>query len=310
MMLMLSLPFVFHHAHSLGELAQVQVEKSLRKVCAPPLAPPAAGRRRRETHDFRLFPPPACHYKSARSRRRLPPLRWMSDSDMVTLRTDTVMDAEAQREVGPGTGRGRAGCVQLFLLVAVILLFLAVSAVAAGGVLVVMELRHELETSRTTFKSETAEKSTGEPEAPPAYKMQNFAYLRATFSELQTSTMTWAPVHYGEGISVGSHFIYDKDQHYLHPKREGTYFIYLDLHFNCTYNCNEGHISMHVGDKLSCEVRLPAVADERPVSKKCWTVTWMDGTTKLSGQMTVRPDGPKNWKLDVKRSGLGMILVD
>ncbi|XP_029293796.1 uncharacterized protein LOC115012353 [Cottoperca gobio] len=213
------------------------------------------------------------------------------------------MDVESFQK----SGRRRGSCLNVFLVMSIIFLLVAVTALAAGGVMVVMELRSKLESPRPSFEFKESRLTEDTPD--PAYKMQNFAYLEAISSDLQTSTMQWTPVSYGAGKSLGSNFLFDAVQQTLKAKRVGTYFIYIDLNLTCTYNCNAGLLSVHVGDKLNCEVELPAMADTTPVSKKCWTVSRMEGQT-LATQMTVPKDGLKNWKLELIGSRFGMFLVD
>lgn len=127
--------------------------------------------------------------------------------------------------------------------------------------------------------------------------------------ELKNYTMPWASVSYGPGDSVGSNFDFNKDQCLLRPKKAGSYFMYIDLKLSCIFTCNPGLLSVNVGDKLTCEVNLPASADKTPVSRKCWTVSHIDGQGLVT-QMTVPQQGLQNWKLDLNGSGFGMFLVD
>lgn len=127
--------------------------------------------------------------------------------------------------------------------------------------------------------------------------------------ELKNSTMHWAPVYYGAGMSVGSNFLFNPEQQSLKPERSGMYFMYIDLNFTCTYTCGAGLLSVSVGSKLTCEVELPVSNSSTPVSKKCWAVTQMDGE-KLFTQMTVPEKGLQHWKLTLETSGFGMFLVD
>ncbi|XP_034752483.1 uncharacterized protein LOC117959437 [Etheostoma cragini] len=206
------------------------------------------------------------------------------------------------------SGRRRGSCLDVFLVGSIILLFVTVVAVAAGGVMVVMELRSELQSkcARPPVEFETSKLSGITPD--PAYKMQNFAYLEAGSSKLENSTMHWAAVNYGTGRSVGSNFLFNEKQHWLKAEKDGTYFIYIELNLSCTYDCNAGILRVKVGDKLTCEVELPAVADSTPVSKKCWTVSQLNGQ-KLLTEMIV-PTGLQNWKLELSGSKFGMFLVD
>ncbi|XP_078138910.1 uncharacterized protein LOC144538518 [Centroberyx gerrardi] len=213
------------------------------------------------------------------------------------------MDVESLQNIGRRRGR----CMDVFLVMSIIFLFVAVAAVAAGGVMVVTELRSKIEVRHPSFGNGTPEKQR-DPSAP-AYKMQDFAFLDANSSKLKTSTMQWAAVAYGEGTSVGSHFDFNPHQHSLKPKKEGHYFMYLDLVLTCTHQCKAGVLTVSLGDKLTCSVQLPEGA-EAPVSRKCWTVERMDGQTPLVAQMTVPQEGLENWKLELKGSRLGMFLVD
>ncbi|XP_070843859.1 uncharacterized protein [Chaetodon trifascialis] len=213
------------------------------------------------------------------------------------------MDVESLQK----SGRRRGSCLDVFLVISVIFLFMAVTAVTVGGLMAVIELRSKLESARPSFEFETSKLSADAPD--PAYKMQNFAYLEATSSELKNSTMQWAPVAYGAGKSVGSNFLFDAQQNSLKPERVGTYFMFIDLNLTCTFDCNAGRLSVKVGDMLTCEVELPAMADKTPVSRKCWTVSQIDGQ-KLLTQMTVPKEGLQDWKLDLSSSRFGMFLVD
>lgn len=137
----------------------------------------------------------------------------------------------------------------------------------------------------------------------------NGMYMSPPAGDLKTSTMRLVSFEYGEGTSVGSNFIFNAHQNSLMPKRVGTYFIYIDLNLTCTYNCSAGLLRVQVGDKLTCEVELPAVADSTVVTRKCWTVSQIQGGELLT-QMTVPKEGLENWRLETSGSGLGMFLVD
>ncbi|XP_023276348.1 uncharacterized protein LOC111665536 [Seriola lalandi dorsalis] len=215
---------------------------------------------------------------------------------------NTEMDAESLQKVG----RRRGGCLDVFLVMSVIFLFVAVAAVAVGGVMVVRDLQSELSSVRA-IGPKLSGLTGNTPDSN--YKMQNFAYLDATSSKLTNSTMQWDSVRFGPGQSVGSNFVFDKAHHSLKPKRAGVYFMYIELNFTCTFQCSPGLIRVEVGDKLTCDVKLPAVANSTPVSKKCWTVSKLPDSPKLITQMTV-PKGLQHWKLELTGSGLGMFLVE
>lgn len=209
------------------------------------------------------------------------------------------------KEVDPESLRERrhGGCLNIFLVVSIAFLFVAVTALAAAGMMSVMQLRSKLESSLPNSPYEMA-KSTGA--ASPVYKMQNVVYLRPDTAILGNMTMEWSPTFYGDGETIGSNYIYDKAQHTLKPQREGMYFIYIQLNLTCTHKCSAGVLSINVGNKLTCHVDLPE--KNRPVSKKCWTVARL-GVDKLLTHMTVSKALP-NWKLESTGSELGMFLVD
>ncbi|XP_074485238.1 uncharacterized protein LOC141764158 [Sebastes fasciatus] len=218
---------------------------------------------------------------------------------------DKEMDAESLQKKSSGR---RLSCLDVFLVVSVLFLFVSLSAVAVGGLLAVMELRAKLEPLTHPHVHPKASRMTGDT-PDPAYKMQNFAYLEAKSSELKTSTMHWDAVDYATGTSVGSNFLFDAEQHLLKAKQFGIYFIYIDLNLTCTGTCDAGLLIVRLDDKLTCEVELPEMADITPVSRKCWTVSRLEGQ-KLLTQMTVPENGLTDWKLELKGSGLGMFLVD
>ncbi|XP_069023619.1 uncharacterized protein [Embiotoca jacksoni] len=209
------------------------------------------------------------------------------------------MDVESLQE----RGRRRGSCLDIFLVVSIVVLFVAVTALATGEAMVVMELW-----SKGDSSSLSARRSNLTPGPSfPAYKMQNFAYLEAISSKLGNSTMKWASVHYGDGTSVGSNFIFNSEQDSLTPEQVGNYFMYLDLKLTCTFKCSAGLLRVQVNDKLTCEVELRP--NSTSASKKCWTVSWLD-QPKLITQMTVPKEGLQNWKLELLGSGFGIFLVD
>ncbi|XP_040002475.1 uncharacterized protein LOC120800437 [Xiphias gladius] len=214
----------------------------------------------------------------------------------------TDMDVESLRRSGR-----RGSCLDACLVMSVAFLFAAVTAVAAGGAMVAMDLQSKVKPPLQPLEYEKSQLAG--PTVYPRYKMQNFAYLKANSSELKNSTMHWAPVYYGAGMSVGSNFLFNPEQQSLKPERSGMYFMYIDLNFTCTYTCEAGLLSVSVGSKLTCEVELPVSNSSTPVSKKCWAVTQMDGE-KLFTQMTVPEKGLQHWKLTLETSGFGMFLVD
>ncbi|TKS68995.1 hypothetical protein D9C73_003059 [Collichthys lucidus] len=216
------------------------------------------------------------------------------------------MDVESLQK----NSRRRTRCLDVFLVVSIIFLFGALAAVAVSGVRVVAELDSKL--SQLKSKLELASppealKQTAN-ESSPVYKMENFAYLEPISSSLQTSTMQFEQVNYAAEKSIGSNFAFDKEQNSLQPLQTGSYFMYIELNLTCTYDCGAGLLTVQVGNHLTCEVTLPKAANSKPVSKKCWTVSWIN-KEKLFTQMTVT-DGVQNWRLELNSSKLGLFLVD
>ncbi|XP_061685842.1 uncharacterized protein LOC133506093 [Syngnathoides biaculeatus] len=212
------------------------------------------------------------------------------------------MDIECQEK----KGRDRGRCLDACVLVSILVLFAALTAMAVVCVPVLMALRSQVGSVLHPFQFAKEELKGLSPS--PAYKMQKFAFLEAVSSKLVNSTVEWAPVHYSAGESVGSNFNFDSKQHSLWPKRAGTYFIYLNLNLTCTYRCSTGLLSVNVGHKLSCQVHLLAGSEQ--ASKRCWTVGWLDANTQLLTHMSVAKEGLENWKLELTGSNLGMFLVD
>lgn len=121
--------------------------------------------------------------------------------------------------------------------------------------------------------------------------------------------MSWAVKEFGEGTSKGSLFDFYPGLQCLQPKREGMYFLYLNLNFTCTLRnyCSSGRLTVQVADKLTCEVDLRS--DEPRHTAKCWAVTHIK-SQKLLAHMIVPTTGLNNWKLELNSSGLGAFLVD
>ncbi|XP_004066391.1 uncharacterized protein LOC101161707 [Oryzias latipes] len=211
-------------------------------------------------------------------------------------------DKEVDEESLQTRDRARARWMDVFLLVSVLILFLAVTALAVGEYVVVSEFG-----SRTARVSADSSLSKQTPDAPAAaFKMDNFAYVEPLHSVLENKTMTWHQFNYGKGTSVGSKFDFNKDDHSLRPLQAGAYFLYLEVNLTCTGKCHNLHLSLNVDDKLLCKVDLRK--DQRSVSHKCWTVTQLDGKALLT-QMRVSSIDVSHWKLEKKGSGLGMFLI-
>ncbi|XP_013883834.1 uncharacterized protein LOC106532342 [Austrofundulus limnaeus] len=217
---------------------------------------------------------------------------------------DSQKDVESLQK----TDRRRGSCMNIFLITSIFFLFVSVAALAVCGVMTVRKLQSDLLKPYQVSDSGIVESLSGE-QPLPGFKMQNFAYIEAVTSTVNNKTMEWAPVTYGEGNSIGSKYIFKSNKNSLNPRQMGTYFIYIEVNLTCTYtsNCSAGVLKLHVGDKLTCNVKLPAHA--RSVSEKCFTVTQLD-TSELLTQMVVPTHGLQNWKLEMTGSGLGMFLVD
>lgn len=211
------------------------------------------------------------------------------------------VDVEALQERSPQRGR----CLDNFLVMSISFLFVATTALAVGGAMVVMELRANMKSLGSPPSVETHQKLTGDASSP-VYKMEKFAYIRAKNSKLENSTMQWANISHGAGTSLGSNFVFDSVQHSLKPVQDGTYFMYVELNLTCTSICNAGVLTVKVGDELTCKVELPAGI--LPVSRKCWTVTRLRNQRLLT-QMTVQK-GLEDWKLELGGSGFGIFLID
>lgn len=209
-------------------------------------------------------------------------------------------DVESLQE----SGRRRGSCLDIFLVVSVISLFMTLTALTVGGLMVVMELRTELKALGKPREPHNPSPQIG---APQADKVQNYAYLEAISSELRNSTMSWDEFSHGPWKSVGNNIDFDKKQHSLQLKQEGTYLMFIDLKVTCNSKCNAGLLRVHVSDKLTCELELPA--NSVSVSRKCWTVSWLSDE-KLFAQMTVSEGELNYWKLEGNGSGFGMFLVN
>ncbi|KAK5602711.1 hypothetical protein CRENBAI_002490 [Crenichthys baileyi] len=200
--------------------------------------------------------------------------------------------------------RRRGNCVDAFLGMSILILFVAVTALAVGGMLVVKELRSELQAPKSEFARLGITDSSS-----PAYKMQNFAFLKPKASQLDNMTMPWHTVNFFGTTSVGSNFLYDPSSYSLKPLKTGIYFMYIQVNVSCTHKCKAGVLKVEVFNKLTCNVELTADVEKTTVSKKCWTVEQLDSEL-LVAHMTVPENKLENWALDLNSSGLGIFLVE
>ncbi|XP_076143489.1 uncharacterized protein LOC143125688 [Alosa pseudoharengus] len=146
------------------------------------------------------------------------------------------------------------------------------------------------------------------------FKSRNLAYLRASQDKIDVGTMKWDAIDIGNGSSIGANFDYDSVQRMLTVKREGSYFIYLNLNFtNADLDCDRNStVQVTLKSKgrvlLSCEVKLK---DCPTVTERCWAVVQhLDRDSRISGDISVHGEKPSRWQLVSNDSGFGMFLVD
>ncbi|XP_016112901.1 uncharacterized protein [Sinocyclocheilus grahami] len=212
--------------------------------------------------------------------------------------------------------RSRSRCLDTFLTVSVIALFLMFMATLAGALYFAKHIEDEINARKTGHTDGVTDSQvapfhgTGD-----AYKMQNFVYLRATESELKTGVMAWEPFAYGKGQTIGSLYSYEKNQNVLTINESGSYFLYVQLNFSCTGRCPSGQFTVsfynkHNSVELPCTVSLPERSKETPHSQTCWrVVTFQENGNRLMVKSQV--EGTlNNWKLEMNDSGFGMFLVD
>ncbi|XP_026214704.1 uncharacterized protein LOC113161376 [Anabas testudineus] len=218
---------------------------------------------------------------------------------------NTEMDVESLQK----QERRRGGFLDVFLVVSVVFLFVAVTALAVYGALALRDVQSRLTHLKTIEINQTPVSQQLKSTESSSIEYKNFAYLEANSSKLENSTMHWAEFHQGEGRSVGKNFLFDRVQQSLTPSNVGTYFMYINLNLTCTYKCSAGLLTVRVNDKLTCDVQLPEMASTTPVSRKCWTVSRI-ANENLITKMIVPKEGLKYWKLELNSSGFGMFLVD
>lgn len=176
-----------------------------------------------------------------------------------------------------------------------------------------MDARMSLKNGGQTM-TQIAQKFSAESEN--SYKGQNFAYLRATNSELKNSTMMWEPIAYGESESIGALYDYDERQSVLKVAARGSYFLYVQLNFSCTHVCPPARFTVNFEDqnantRLTCSVSLPD--GMQPVSHTCWSVVTLsekDSRLLARTEFTEFSNPSNVWKLELNDSGFGMFRVD
>ncbi|XP_042614864.1 uncharacterized protein LOC109088351 [Cyprinus carpio] len=226
------------------------------------------------------------------------------------------MSASADVESQSPAARSRSRCLDTFLTVSVIALFLMFMVAGSGALYFAKHIKDEID-ARTTRRSDGSANALVAPFAKTgnAYKMENFVYLRATESELKTGVMAWETFAYGKGQTIGSRYSYEEKQNVLNIKEGGTYFLYVQLNFSCTGRCPSGQFTVsfynkHNSEELSCTVSLPVWSEEAPHSQTCWrVVTFPENENRLMAKS--QTEGTlDNWKLEMNDSGFGMFLVD
>lgn len=232
-------------------------------------------------------------------------------------------DVESQ---SPAT-RSRSRCLDTFLVGSVIALFLMLGVTIAGALVFANRIERKLN-ERPSGESQSQPRSSVSDQ-PSSYKMQNFAYLEATKSELKNESMHWKPVNYGEIKTVGSLYNFNQIQHVLTVKEQGSYFLYVTLTFSCTHVCDPAQFDVtfpkdtspavksgdqHPSPWLTCSVRLSQDKgrENASVTKTCWNVvTFPENENRLLAIAKIVLEGKQhNWKLELNHSGFGIFLID
>ncbi|CAN9510071.1 unnamed protein product [Ophioblennius macclurei] len=213
------------------------------------------------------------------------------------------MGPQSQKVVDPESLRQRCRrreCLDAFFTFSIIFLLVALTTVTVCGGMVLMELKKS---------NGTVSESWHQDPSRQTYKTENFVYLATTSSDLTHDfTMQLKEISFGEGTSVGSIFDFNQDRHSLTLNQEGNYFMYVLINATCTMDhCDGGDLSAKVGEKLTCEVKLPST-NKRFVTRQCWTVTLMPKHA-LIAQVNVPKGGLQHWKLDAS-SGIGMFRIN
>lgn len=120
---------------------------------------------------------------------------------------------------------------------------------------------------------------------------------------------------HGSGSSIGTILDFNQKQSKLTVKREGSYFIYLNLLLKSNDNAHSTNgtvtVKLKYSDRelLTCEVKL---AEDMAVEKKCWAVVQhLERESSIIADMIVHGSSPvKGWTLGINESGFGIFLVD
>lgn len=194
-------------------------------------------------------------------------------------------------------------CLDRCLVFSVVVLFLGLAAVAAGGVLMVNNLQSKMQTQQAQPPLEMS-KLVGSAYVN-IFKMQNFAYLEDTSSLLQNRTLTF------HKNNVGSSFVFNPVQHHLTVKESGSYFMYLELNLTCTTPSQTGLIRVQVSDILSCDVHLShsTCSQHQPTAHRCWAVRPLGTNASLLFDMSLPHGLHSKWGLQLHGVSFGMFLV-
>ncbi|XP_073697791.1 uncharacterized protein [Garra rufa] len=226
------------------------------------------------------------------------------------------MSASTDVESQSPAARPRSRRLDTFLTVSVIALFVMFMVALAGALYFAKHIEDEINSRTTRGVDGTKDSLVATfPEIGNAYKMQNFAHLRATESDLKAGVMAWETFAYGSGKTIGSLYNYDEKQNVLDVKESGSYFLYVQLNFTCSGRCPSGKFNVNFYNQrnikeLTCSVSLPESSKETPQSKTCWrVVTFQENGNRLYAKSSLEKK-LKNWKLELNDSGFGMFLVD
>lgn len=130
--------------------------------------------------------------------------------------------------------------------------------------------------------------------------------------KIHNHTVKWEGIDFGDGSSIGTNFVFDKDQSKLTVKRGGSYFIYLNLSFRIIdlNHSTNGKVKVTLKSSkrklLTCEVKLT----QGNMQEKCWAVAQhLQEGSDITADMDVH-GSLSGWKLVSNESGFGMFLVD
>ncbi|XP_051982132.1 uncharacterized protein LOC127643422 [Xyrauchen texanus] len=227
------------------------------------------------------------------------------------------MSASTDAESQTSDARSRTRCLDTFLTVSVIALFVVFLVVLAAALFFVKHVESEINAQTSQVSNGYTDKLKAG--AGAAYNMQNFAHLRPTNSQLVEGEVEWESISYVKGQSIGSMYSYEKKDRVLTVKAAGSYFLYVQLTFTCTHICPSSQFTasfydQHENKQLTCTVSLPNMPDMNgslPVNRTCWRViTFLEKESSLLAKTTFSEQNLVNWKLDLNNSGFGMFVVD